>query len=232
MQDVEQELGEEPNEEIFEIEEPKGILYERPKSQHIFEVMVLIFLCLIFSLLFWFFPNYHNFLWASRHNVFQQHEYWRLFSALFTHSDIKHLLSNMPLFFVFGWLLRTYFGLLAFPLCALVAGALANYATLYFYSDHTRLIGASGIDYGLVGLWVIFYLRYEVRFSLSNKLLRVVGFSMLFLLPTSYSASTSYLAHGFGFLFGMLCAALLIATGIYDRKQQALQCKVGVGAWN
>lgn len=202
---------------------PQGILYEHPKAKDILIVIVFISLCIIFSLIFWFSQSYNNLLWASKNTIFEHHEYWRLFSALFTHSDIKHLLSNMPLFFVFGWLLHSYFGFLAFPLAAFVVGALANYATLYYYPDHIRLIGASGVVYGLVGLWITFYLRYEVRYSFRMKIFRVLGVSMLLLLPTTYSPTTSYLAHGFGFLFGVLCALLLMATGIYDKKQRDLQ---------
>lgn len=216
-----------PSEEILEGESssppPKSFLYEHPKLKHIYIVIILVLLCLLFSLCFWFSDNYRDFLWASREAVFEHHEYWRLFSALFTHSDIKHLLSNMPLFVVFGWLLRNYFGLLAFPFAAFVVGALANYATLYYYSAHIRLVGASGIVYGLVGLWITFYLRYEVRYSFRMKLFRAAGVSMILLLPTTYSPTTSYLAHGFGFLFGVLFGLGLISTGIYDKKQRALK---------
>lgn len=202
---------------------PRGILYERPNPKHIWVVAMLLLLCLAFSLQFWFAGTYGDLLWASRYAVWERHQYWRLFTALFTHSDIKHLLSNLPLFLAFGWLLRTYFGFLAFPLAALAVGALANYATLYFYPPYVRLIGASGIVYGLVGLWITFYLRYEVRYGFGMKLFRVLGFSMVLLFPTAYSPTTSYSAHAFGFAFGILFALGLIATGIYDKKQRMLQ---------
>ena len=168
MLDYEEEQEEEEYEE--EAAPVRGILYEHPKGKHAYIVVFLVALCIFLSLSFWFSPTYGNLLWTSKDAVFRQHEYWRLFTALFTHSDIKHLLSNMPLFVVFGWLLRSYFGLLAFPFAALVVGALANYASIYFYPDHMRLIGASGVVYGLVGLWVTFYLRYEIRYSLAMKI--------------------------------------------------------------
>lgn len=222
----------EENKEILEYEKEeapafRGILYEHPKAKHSFVVIFFVALCVLLSLSFWFSPHYSKWLWASKEAVFEKHEYWRLFTALFTHADIKHLLSNMPLFVVFGWLLRSYFGLLAFPLAAFLVGAVTNYATLYYYPEHTRLIGASGVVYGLVGLWVTFYLRYEVRYSFRMKLFRVLGVSMVLLLPTTYSPTTSYLAHALGFLFGVLCALLLMLTGIYDKKQRALQIEPG-----
>jgi len=215
----------EENQQMFEAElpAPQSILYEHPKLKHVYVVGIFVLLCLLFSLCFWFSDHYSAFLWASREAVFEHHEYWRLFTALFTHSDLKHLLSNMPLFVVFGWLLRNYFGLLAFPIAAFAVGALANYATLYYYPPHIRLVGASGVVYGLVGLWITFYLRYEVRYSFRMKLFRAVGVSMVLLLPTTYSPTTSYLAHGFGFLFGIVFALALISTDIYDKKQRALQ---------
>lgn len=204
----------------------RSILYAPPNPKHAYIVALMVLLCVGFSLQFWFSKKFGDFLWASGEAVFERHQYWRLFTALFTHADLGHLLSNLPLFIAFGWFLRTYFGFLAFPIAAFVVGALANLATLYFYPPTTRLIGASGVVYGLLGLWLTFYMRYEVAYSFRMRLFRVAGFSMIFLLPTTYSPTTSYLAHGFGFLFGILFALVLIATGTYDKQQQALQVPV------
>lgn len=72
-------------------------------------------------------------LWASRERVFAAHEYWRLVTALFTHADAVHMLSNIPFFIFFGMLLYEYFGFLLFPAISLAIGVAANAITLNFY---------------------------------------------------------------------------------------------------
>lgn len=202
---------------------PRGILYERLQLKYAFFAAMFAVLSVVTSLLFWFSPRYRDLLWASPETVFTQGEYWRLVTALFAHADLEHLLSNLPFLFIFGWLLRRYFGLLAFPLAALCVGVLTNGAALYFYRDHLRMVGASGMVYAMVAMWSVFYLRYEIRFGAGKKLLRVTGFLLVLFFPTVYSPTTSYLAHALGFVIGVVCALLLIALGPYDRRQRQLQ---------
>src|SRR5262245_54211850 len=99
--------------ESEKIVRPRSILYEHPNPKHTYVVVFFVLLFLAFSLLFWSSKEFGDFLWASRDAVFIRHQYWRLFTALFTHSDLAHWLSNLPLFIIFGWFLRTYFGFLA-----------------------------------------------------------------------------------------------------------------------
>jgi len=215
MQEPEHELVESPEEEQ---PDPEGILYQKPKKEDFFVVLLLILLCLIFSVFYWYSESYKNLLWVSKEKIFKNYNYWRLFTAFLTHADIKHWLSNMGLLAIFGFFLRTYFGLLAFPITALLIGALTNLITIYFYPDNLRLLGASGIVYGLVAMWITFYVKYEVRYSFGMKIFRVLGFSMLLLLPTSFSPTTSYLSHFIGFILGIFAALMLIATGKYSQE--------------
>lgn len=217
---------EEPSEEDFAaepIKKPRGILYEQLDSKYAFSSVAIGVLCIVFSLVFWFSDQFRDLLWVSRISVFDQHEYWRVITAIFTHADVGHLLSNLPLLMIFGWLLRGYFGFVAFPLASLVVAILTNVATLFFYPETVRLIGASGMVYGVGALWITFYLRYEIRYSFSKRLLRAIGVFLILLFPSAYNPTTSYLAHIFGFLFGIIFAIALMTTGIYDRRQRRLQ---------
>lgn len=197
--------------------EPKGALYDRPLRKHVIEPILIGLVCLGVSLVFWFSPHYSDFLWASRDAIFKSGEYWRLLTSLFAHADGLHLLSNLPLLLIFGWLLRSHFGLLSFPIAGVLDGVLSNALTLYFYPGPVRLIGASGMVYGAVAMWLTFYMKYEVRHRFRAKLLRTVGVFMVLLFPTVYEPTTSYLAHAFGFAFGIVVALLLIVAGIYNR---------------
>ena len=58
-------------------------------------------LCLVLSMFYWdssFFIS--NYLSASRDQVFNLGEYWRLFTTSFVHGDIEHLMSNSLMLFI------------------------------------------------------------------------------------------------------------------------------------
>ena len=142
--------------------------------------------------------------------VFARHEVWRLITALFAHSSPGHLLANSPLFLIFGWFLADHFGYAVFPCGALAIGMLSNLATIAFYDPRAELLGASGMLYGMVALWLLCYVRFETNLRFGKKLLRATGTSLVLLFPTTFEPRTSYLAHGFGFGFGLLVGALLL----------------------
>ena len=65
------------------------------------------------------FMNSTNIWPAIPKSVFDQHEYWRLFTALFVHADMQHIASNAFMFFIFSFLLYNYFGFIIFPFLSL-----------------------------------------------------------------------------------------------------------------
>lgn len=147
--------------------------------------------------------------WASGEAVFERGEWWRLLTALFTHADLGHLLSNTPLFMIFGWYLYAFFGARAFPLAAIVVGILSNAVTIYFYPPNSHLVGASGMLYGMVALWLVLYVRFETIYTVPMRIFRAVGVSLVLLFPTTFQEQTSYLAHAAGFGIGLVVGFLL-----------------------
>lgn len=139
----------------------------------------------------------------SRVTFWQDHEIWRALLACFVHADVVHLLANAPLFIVFGTLLYGYFGLVAFPLLAFVAGALANAVTVLFYSPQTELLGASGVNYAMVGMWLVYFLARGTGYRLTHRIMRALAFALVILIPTTYEPRVSYAAHAWGFVFGI-----------------------------
>lgn len=147
--------------------------------------------------------------WVSGEAVFQKGEYWRLFTALFTHSDVGHLLSNTPLFLIFGWFLGAFFGPVVFPATVILVGAASNLATVYMYDPGTHLVGASGMLYGMIALWLVLYVHFDTDYSITMRIFRALGVSLLMLFPTTFQETTSYQAHAWGFLFGGVAGLLL-----------------------
>ena len=183
-----------------------GPLSQIPPLSSGFVAFQLYALCGVISFAYWTQP-WADLLWVSREAISDKSEYWRLFTALFTHADFGHFIANGPMFLIFGWLLRAFFGWYAFPVGALLIGAMANLITVELSHPAMRLVGASGMVYGMVALWLVFYVRFETRFRLPVRLFRVLGFALLTMMPTLYQPRTSYMAHGVGFGLG-------IATGL------------------
>jgi len=161
------------------------------------------------SIAYWQQPRTYDF-WVSKQSVIVDGQYWRLFTALFTHSDLLHLLSNLPLFLIFGWYLRSFFGMRIFPILALLAGIVSNFLTIIFYENNTRLVGASGMLYAMVGLWLLYYVRFETVYSFGNKIMRATAFALVLLFPTTFQENISYLAHFWGFVSGLVLGALFL----------------------
>ena len=140
---------------------------------------------------------------ATPEMVFDNGEYWRLFTTIGTHANFQHLLSNAIVFGVLSYLLYGYFGAVAYPILALTGGVAVTGLSLSTYPPMTILVGASGVVYLMAGFWLTLYLFVERRFSPAKRLLRAIGFSLIVLMPTVFEPTVSYRTHLFGFGLGM-----------------------------
>lgn len=174
-----------------------------PKKQHLAQPLLVAVLCILFSFVSWYSP-WRQYLWVSQHSVFVNAEYWRLLTALFVHADSGHLLSNAPLFLIFSWYLRNYYGFLFFPVLPFIAGLVTNLMVIAYYEPYVRLIGLSGLVHAMVGLWLVLYMRFALEHPWPQRLLRVTGFVFMMMLPSSFHANVSYAAHFIGFFVGVL----------------------------
>jgi len=139
---------------------------------------------------------------ADSDAVFTGGEIARLFTSILLHADLKHLLSNLPFFLFFSYLLFGYFGFWVFPVLTLVLGGAGNYLALLTYPAGVSLIGASGVVYQMAGFWLTCYILIERSRSVNRRILHVVGISLILLIPTAASPEVSYRSHLIGFLLG------------------------------
>lgn len=186
-----------------------GPLSKFPSAGHLRPAVICVILFYFASTLHGTHP-YGDLLWVSGEKVFEKQELWRLFTALFVHGSLVHLLSNLFMFMVFGWLLKAYFGFAVFPVISFIIGIIVNLATISFYEPATRLVGASGMIYAMAALWLIFFLRHYTERSFPARLLRVTGFVLVLLIPSTFEPQVSYLAHGLGFMAGTTAGILLL----------------------
>lgn len=136
--------------------------------------------------------------------VFQQGELWRCFSAQFQHGDSRHLLNNLLPLVGLGWLLRGYFGVIAYPLMPLLLGALANALAVLTYPPETRVVGISGTVFAMAGLWAMLYVKNDVRYPRAKRVLRSLGFLLILFFPLSLDPRVADRVHVLGALLGLL----------------------------
>ncbi len=127
---------------------------------------------------------------AKVNPLIAQGEIWRLFTAIFLHSGVMHLLFNLYALYVLGPLLEGYIGHIRFLTVFLVAGL---YGSLLSYALSAPIsVGASGAIFGLLGAITVFFLKYRMNFGgqgraiLQNMLVvlalnLVIGFSSGFI---------------------------------------------------
>ncbi len=147
--------------------------------------------------------------------VTQQHEFYRIFTSMFLHFGITHLLNNMVLLGALGWNLELEIGKMRFLIIYLVSGIGGNLLSLYFgISAETYAVsaGASGAIFGLMG--ALLYVVIANR----GRLGRLSGRGMLFMVILSLyfgftSSGVDNWAHIGGLITGFVMAVIL-----YRRK--------------
>ena len=216
MSDLKSYYPDDDEEDFFEPEDfepetpaPPGPLSKLPKLKYIRPAVILFMLFYAASVLHSGYPIGDK-LWASGEAVYKNGEYWRIITSVFTHEDIYHLLSNALIFLVFGWILRAYFGFFVFPVLSLIIGAVCTLLTIAIYEPGMRLIGASGMNYGMAALWLVFYLKFDTDNRLARRVLRAFGFTLAVLFPSTYNPEVSYLAHALGFGLGLAAGVALL----------------------
>ncbi|MDO4621007.1 MAG: rhomboid family intramembrane serine protease [Lachnospiraceae bacterium] len=142
----------------------------------------------------------------------QDGQYWRLFTAMFTHSGIRHLLNNMLLLCLLGSVLETQLGPVRYAVLYLLSGVLANVISwrLYLAQNSRTLVfvGASGAVFAVMGalLWIIIRNKGRLADLSLRSMLILLGFSLYF---GFVSEGISNEAHISGLLLGFLFSVLL-----------------------
>ncbi len=111
------------------------------------------------------------------------HEAWRLFSCMFLHGGVLHLLMNVWCLLAVGPIVERFFGRFAFAALYLLAGLGGSIASLWYHPVITS-VGASGAVFGLFGglLGFLAVRRKEVPASvlrpMGSRVLVLIGISI------------------------------------------------------
>jgi len=132
-----------------------------------------------------------------------------LFTHMFLHANIFHLLINVWFLWVFGDAIENRIGHLKFLLFYFLCGVCS--ALIYFLIGdnlNVPLIGASGAISGILGSYLILFPKNKLKvfpnFTFSSFVYIFLWFSLQLLFIYFGSGSVSYLGHVGGFLSGFI----------------------------
>jgi membrane associated rhomboid family serine protease len=141
-----------------------------------------------------------------------------LFTSMFMHGSIAHLLGNMFFLYVFGDNLEGRFGHYKYLIIYLVWGIIASFAqSIYAVSSgsgNIPAIGASGAISGVLAAYLVFFPRAKIQTIIFAFFITTVRIPALAFIPFWFimqlifaligqSGGVAYLAHIGGFLAGV-----------------------------
>ncbi len=95
-------------------------------------------------------------------------EWWRLFTAMFLHGGMTHILMNMFSLYLIGRGVEMYFEKKAYLSIYLFSGLLGGLASLYMHPQSVG-IGASGAIFGVFGALAGFFLAHRDQIATQSK---------------------------------------------------------------
>ncbi len=161
---------------------------------------------------------------AGRHYTMEQ-ALLPLFTCMFLHGGILHILGNMWFLWIFGGNVEDRFGPFAYLVFYLVCGIGSGISQVLFsWGSHIPSIGASGAISGVLGAYIVFFPRsriltlvplFIIFFLWRIPAIIFIGlwFAMQFLsgvvsLGQASLGGVAWWAHVGGFLLGMLIAGI------------------------
>lgn len=158
-------------------------------------------------------------MFANSRFFVKQGEYYRLFTCMFLHVDVFHILFNMYALYVLGPQVERYYGKVRFLLIYIISGLLGSLFSCVFMNDASFSIGASGAIFGLLGSIVYFtyYYRATIQGFMRSPAVSVVllNLALGFLIP-----NVDISAHIGGLIGGLLIA---MGIGIGDKGRKSDQ---------
>ncbi len=95
-------------------------------------------------------------------------EWWRLFTAMFLHGGMTHLLMNMFSLYLIGRGVEMYFDTKSYLVIYLFSGLLGGLVSLYMHPNSVG-IGASGAIFGVFGALAGFFLAHRDKIEAHSK---------------------------------------------------------------
>lgn len=179
----------------------------------------LIFICILVFILMYVLgngstDNYTLLVFGANVDTLTKNgDYYRLFTSMFLHIGILHLLCNMYSLYIIGKEVESVFGKVKYLIIYLLSGIAGSILSLAF-NHNTICAGASGAIFGLLG--ALLYFGYYYRTYLGATLTRsIIPVIVLNLIIGFTSSGIDNAAHIGGLVGGILIA---MAVGVPDKS--------------
>jgi len=178
-------------------------------------INILIFIAMIVSGVHFFMPDGQSLLeWGANFRpATLAGQWWRLFTAMFLHIGILHLLLNMYALLYIGVLLEPYLGRTRFLAAYLLSGLAASVTSLWWH-DLIISAGASGAIFGMYGVFLALLttnlLDKSVQKALLASIAIFVGYNLLYGLRPDSGIDNA--AHIGGLISGLLIGYAFIPS--------------------
>ena len=150
--------------------------------------------------------------------------YLTIFSSMFMHGSIVHLLGNMLFLWIFGNNVEDYLGRKKFVIFYLFCGIIAALTQIFINPDSkVPMVGASGAIAGVLGAYLLLYPRAKVTtviiFGFFIRLIKipavvVLGFWIIYQFLYGISSLAVRTGEGgvawFAHIGGFICGVILI----------------------
>ena len=141
-------------------------------------------------------------------------EYYRLFTCIFLHIGIMHLLCNMYSLYIIGREVENLFGKIKYIIIFILSGIFGSIMSLAF-THNTISAGASGAIFGLLGALLYFGMHY--RTYLGEAIKRSIIPIIVINLIIGFFAEGIDLAAHIGVLVGGVLVAMMV--GVPDKSK-------------
>ncbi len=144
---------------------------------------------------------------------------WQVFTSVFAHADINHLISNLFVLTLFGWILESIIGKKNYIYLFLLTLITTSIVSLIFYPS---VLGISGIVYGIFGClgvlrprMIVFVLGVPIPIILAMGIWSIFDFSGIL-----YPYGVANLSHIFGMITGIIFGMYLRKKYVNDEKKE------------
>lgn len=161
--------------------------------------------------------------------ILYRQQWWRLFSPIFLHAGVIHILSNVLIQLRVGGYLNLVFGNANWCWIYLVSGLFGNVCSCCFLPDSVG-VGSSGALLGMLSAWIVWIVfRWkkipEQCRGQRNCQLGMVIASVAITLGMSFSQYVDWGAHFGGAIMGILWGIILLSNEL-DNKFHAKVLRV------
>ncbi len=143
--------------------------------------------------------------------------YWQLFTSIFVHANIVHLVGNMFFFLIFGLRAEEIFSTKEYLLIYFLSGLAGNLLSLLL-GPFAASVGASGAIFGIFGACTVY-----VRRSIGQSIISALVYASFFLV-LSAGPNVNNLAH-----LGGLAVGLLIGYILASKRRSQLEYRFSYG---